>query len=215
MNTRVSPIRQEIDSCRRDRTRQRLLVAAGRVIGERGESKANIDDFIRAAEVSRGTFYNYYSTKAELLDDLWQTVGRDPFQAIQKACLDVQDPPERIGTMVRLVLIYAQTNKVWGWLIYALSRDAQTVNSDLLSFPRPDLLAGRVTGKLLFTSIDSAADIVVGSVRRGLSAVLSEGRGAAYADELCLMVLCALGIDRAESARIVGLPLPLAEFPVR
>ncbi len=48
--------RQEIGLERRERTRQKLLMAAARVVAELGEKKSTIDDFIQAAGVARGKF---------------------------------------------------------------------------------------------------------------------------------------------------------------
>lgn len=213
MTSEASTRRREIGLERRDRTRNRLLVAAARVIAELGEKKAKIEDFIQAANVARGTFYNYYSTKTELLDDLWGSVGRDPFRAILGACVALPDPAERLGTQARLVLAYGGSHPSWGWLVYALSADAETVNRDLVAFPRPDLMLGRAMDRFRFTNLDSASDMVVGTIRRGLNAVLSEGRAEGYADEICLFILRALGVPESDAQEIVGRVLP-SDLPV-
>ena len=205
--------RREVGRERRDRTRNRLLVAAARVLAELGEQKARIEDFIQAAGVARGTFYNYYTTKAELLEDLWASVGRDPFRTIQQACEAIADPAERIGMQARLVLAYAGSHPTWGWLVYALSVDADTVNSDLMTFPRPDLMHGRAINRFSFSNLDSASDMVVGTVRRGLNAVLAEGRGGSYADEICLMLLRGLGVPEIDALKIMDRDLP-SDLPV-
>jgi AcrR family transcriptional regulator len=88
--------RREIGAERRERTRQKLVMAAARVVAEPGENKANIDDFIKAAGVARGTFYNYYSTRELLLADLWARVGRNPLLEIQHAC---RTPSNRINPL--------------------------------------------------------------------------------------------------------------------
>lgn len=200
--------RREIGQEKRIRTRSRLLVAAARVIAGLGEKKATIEDFIQAANVARGTFYNYYSTKADLLDDLWATVGRDPFKAIGAYCAPIADPAARLGTQVRLVLAYARSHPSWGWLVYALSADAESVNADLMTFPRPDLIFGRSLDRFRFSSLEAASDVAVGVVRRGLNATLAEGRGGDYADELCALLLRGLGISDDEARRIVKISLP-------
>ena len=200
--------RREVGRERRDRTRNRLLTAAARVLAELGEHKAKIDDFIQAAGVARGTFYNYYSTKAELLEDLWASSGRDPFRTIQRACEAIADPAERIGLQTRLVLAYAGSHPTWGWLVYALSVDADTINSDLMTFPRPDLIHGRTIKRFSFSNLDSASDMVVGTVRCALKSVLSDGKGGNYADEVCLMLLRGLGVPEADTLKIIDKDLP-------
>lgn len=200
--------RQEIGQVRRERTRQKLLSAAARVLAEHGEAKATIDDFIQAAGVARGTFYNYYSTRTELLDDVWKQIGRDPLHAIQSACSHLDDPAERLVAQARLVLSRASEDPTWGWLVYALSADGEVINKDLLSYPRPDLVAGLRTGRFQFADLDSANDVVVGSVRRALRATLSEARSASYPLAFSTMLLKAVGLDQRDAERVSSQPLP-------
>lgn len=51
-------------------TRRRILAAARSLLSERELDKMTIDDLAEAADISRPTFFNYYSTKQALLDDL-------------------------------------------------------------------------------------------------------------------------------------------------
>jgi AcrR family transcriptional regulator len=53
---------------RRERTQARIIEAALRVFAEKGPDAPIIDDFIKAAGVARGTFYNYYQSTEELLE---------------------------------------------------------------------------------------------------------------------------------------------------
>src|SRR5258705_14022566 len=53
---------------RRARTRQELLVAAARVLAEKGLHETKIADIAAAADVGVGTFYLYFPTKDALFD---------------------------------------------------------------------------------------------------------------------------------------------------
>jgi AcrR family transcriptional regulator len=176
--------RRDIGLRRRERTRQKLLDAAARVVADLGEEKATIDDFIQAAGVARGTLYNYYSTRAELLDDLWRSIGKNPFRRIHLACHQLTDPAERLATEARMVLKCAAASPAWGWLVFALSADAESINEDLLAYPRPDLEAGRRAGRFVFDDLASASDLVVGTVRTAIRATLSERRSENYEKSL-------------------------------
>lgn len=200
--------RKEIGAERRERTRAKLLAAAAVVLAEHGEQKATIDDFIQAAGVARGTFYNYYQTRGEILDDLWAEVGRDPFVGIQKACASIKDPAERLATKTRLVLKTAQDNSTWGWVVFALSLDITTVNADLLAFPRPDLEEGLRQGRFKFDEIHAAKDLVVGACRTALHALLTEERSADYPRAISALMLRSLGVSATEAQALVKRPLP-------
>ena len=55
---------------RGQRTRQRLLDAGATVFAERGYHTARVDDVVRAAATSHGTFYLYFANKEELFSAL-------------------------------------------------------------------------------------------------------------------------------------------------
>jgi AcrR family transcriptional regulator len=208
MARRAITRRAEIGQERRLRMRNRLIAAAARVIASHGSDSATIDTFIRAAGVARGTFYNHFKTREELLDALWTSIGHDPFLEIQTACSRLADPAERFAAVTRLVLLRAADDPTWGWLIVALSADEATLNEDLRGYPRPDLRAGKAAGRFQYASEASATDLVVGTMRAGLRALLQEGREPGYAQALCKMMLQALGINRIETTRLSALPLP-------
>jgi AcrR family transcriptional regulator len=188
--------------------RNRLIEAAARVIANHGNDSVCIDTFIRAAGVARGTFYNHFKTREQLLDALWSSIGHDPFLEIQSACSKLADPAERFAAVTRLVLLRAGDDPTWGWLIVALSADEATLNDDLRGYPRPDLRAGEAAGRFRYESEAGATDLVVGTMRASLRALLQETREAHYGQALCRMLLLALGISRIEANRISALALP-------
>lgn len=55
--------------------RQRLFEAATHVVGEVGYAEASVARITARAGVAQGTFYNYFETRQELLDQLLPNVG--------------------------------------------------------------------------------------------------------------------------------------------
>jgi AcrR family transcriptional regulator len=196
--------RAEIGLERREKTRQKLIAAAARVIATGGDKNATIDDFIQAAGVARGTFYNYFPTREDLLEALWTQVGKDPFLEIRDACAAVSDPAERLIAQAWHILMRSGEDQVWGWLVFALSGNTETVNADLRAYPAPDLEAGLKAGRLHYDNLDAARDLVVGTVRAGMKTQLAGQGSAAYARGLCKMILLALAVPPAEAERVVG-----------
>lgn len=52
---------------KKERTRRSLLLAAYRLFEEKGYDATTISEIARAAEVSQGTFFNYFGTKEDLI----------------------------------------------------------------------------------------------------------------------------------------------------
>lgn len=200
--------RAEIGLERRQRTQQKLIEAAARVVAARGESSASIDDFISEAGVARGTFYNYFATREALLEALWAHFGSTPFRAIQTACAAIPDAAESLTAEARLVMYQAQRDPIWGWLVYYLSSGSDTLNDDLRAYPRDVLRRGIEQGRFKLDSIDAASDVVVSVVRMGMQGILTGARPLKHADDLCVLILMALGVPREESARLAHARLP-------
>lgn len=57
---------------KRPPAKERVLIAAEAVFGERGYAQASVEDVLQAADVSRGTFYTYYANKEEVAAALLQ-----------------------------------------------------------------------------------------------------------------------------------------------
>jgi AcrR family transcriptional regulator len=63
---------------------RKLLDAGMRVFAERGYHAARVDDIVRAARTSHGTFYLYFSNKEDLFRALAEEVG-DEMQALAES----------------------------------------------------------------------------------------------------------------------------------
>jgi AcrR family transcriptional regulator len=200
--------RAEIGQERRQRTQQKLIEAAARVVAARGEAHATIDDFISEARVARGTFYNHFATREALLEALWAYIGVNPFRAIQATCSALPDPAESLAAEARLVLHQSSRDPVWGWLVYYLSSGSDTLNDDLRAYPRDILRRGRAQGRFVFDTIESASDLVVSAVRIAMQGVLTGARDVANAEDVCVLFLVALGLSREESRKVVSRALP-------
>lgn len=208
MGVKLARTRTEIGLGRRAKTREKLIIGAAHVIARFGDQKATIDDFVQAAGVARGTFYNYFSTPKELFEALWSRIGESPYLEFQHVLDAIDDPAMRLAACARLTLSRARTDTTWGWLVYAMSAEVATTNAELRAFPTPDLEAGLVAGRFAFADLVSARDLVVATVRAGIRAVLAEGRPESYDGELCCLILTALGVRRSEARRLAQLPLP-------
>jgi AcrR family transcriptional regulator len=95
-----------MDECesRRERkkqeTRQRLLEAGWQLFRQRGYDDTTIAEIAEAADVAKGTLFNYFPTKESFLDQisLWR------FELLGNRLLEVQDAPESALGRIKLMM---------------------------------------------------------------------------------------------------------------
>ena len=77
--------RTRVAAERRARMHRKLVESALLVFAEKGVDASVIEDVIAAADVSRGTFYNYFRTNGELLAAAIQELGNELVEHIEEA----------------------------------------------------------------------------------------------------------------------------------
>lgn len=83
------------------RRNRSLLKAASTLFGQVGYEAARIDSIAEAAEVSVGTFYNYYENKAELLLAI---VTMEVEEVLHQGAAVVAAPPEAVELALRRLI---------------------------------------------------------------------------------------------------------------
>src|SRR5216684_1846978 len=104
---------------RRAEIRDRLYQAALKLIMSRGIQATTVKDITEAADVGKGTFFNYFPTKEHILADFYEQKvvraddalraaheGREPVQAILRDLVQrTSEEPSRSPAMVRSFLL--------------------------------------------------------------------------------------------------------------
>jgi AcrR family transcriptional regulator len=80
---------------KKEATRRSIVDAASRLFGERGFDAPTVDEIAEAADVAKGTIYNYFSTKEELLFELLIELERDVQREVPRIA-EGPGPLERI-----------------------------------------------------------------------------------------------------------------------
>ena len=65
--------------------RTRLLDAVGRAVADKGYSGATIDDIVRAAGVSKMTFYQHFRDKEDCFVAAYEAAGEELFERVRAA----------------------------------------------------------------------------------------------------------------------------------
>jgi AcrR family transcriptional regulator len=69
---------------RNEATKRKLFDAAAKVVGRHGYAEASVARITSEAGVAQGTFYNHFTNRQELLDQLLPTIGQDMVRFIRE-----------------------------------------------------------------------------------------------------------------------------------
>lgn len=183
--------------------RTKLIDAATRVFADRTGPIPVIDDVIREAKVSRGTFYNYFDS----LDQVLSAIGQEFSNQMMADILPVYDvltePWQRAAVGFRVFLVRALLDRKWAGFM-ALP-DAWPHHTLLAKYMGADLENGKRIGQFHFDDLSAATDFLMGatsqaiqSIREGLSdpnAYMNAYTRMALASIGCAQRLCSEGVE--------------------
>ena len=189
---------------RRERMQQRILQAALGVFAAKGGAAPVIDDFIKAAGVARGTFYNYYASVDELLAATSAWLEEDLMQSIQHELEGLDDPADRLALGVRLWLAKAEHDPLWCAFVARAVTHGQLVE-DILHI---DLSGGLGNGTFAFESVQAARDLVVGTLHEAMRRMAAGPVPAGFTSEVARLVYRGLGMPTRRITAAFRRPLP-------
>jgi AcrR family transcriptional regulator len=214
---------------RRRETRSRLLVAALKLMAEKGMEGVAINEITEAADVGFGSFYNHFESKEAIYAALLDWVFKDFADAMERVLGEISDPAEVIAVSVRYTMLRALREPVWGQFLVREGFSARSVDHGLgrrlLRDIRKGIAAKRLNVADPLMSFVSVGGTTLGAISIGLQLGSPQGQQSAILKELgsdlehlpervAKMALEALGLGRAEAERIAYRPLPTMELPM-
>lgn len=191
--------RSRVASSKREKMRGRLVTAIMETWPQTQTGvSVVIDDVIRVAAVSRGSFYKHFASLEEALD----TIGRDLADEMTIGLMPVydtlSDPVHRTAAGFQLFQWRAAFDPVWARFVS--KTDHLFRDPELLANLMVDLKNGQDAGSYRFESVELAANFVIGATLGGICRVAASQSGARQISELARMVLLGLGVTD-ETAR--------------
>ncbi|RDV00971.1 TetR/AcrR family transcriptional regulator [Trinickia dinghuensis] len=200
-----------VGALRREKTRNRLLESALAVFAEKGPDAPMIDDFIAAAGVARGTFYNYFRTTGELLSAVAGETSDEVLAVIDPLVQQVDDPAHRVVVGSRLYMGMAKRYPLWGAFITRVGTRRGSRGRLLDEYLTRDLQTAIESGRFRVGHLTVARDVALGSIVYGIETLLSGEAPEDYAEQSMYALLQAFGLDEEEARAIAW--APIAECP--
>ncbi|MDO8650927.1 MAG: TetR/AcrR family transcriptional regulator [Undibacterium sp.] len=200
--------RPRVAAQRRERMRQRLVESAMLVFAEKGVGASVIPDVVAAAEVSQGTFYNYFRTNEEILVAVSEELNNELLAMIESEVGSYQDPVKRIACGIRLYLHTAKNYPLFARFACSAGLHAMEPNSLIYKNLPPHIAAGVASGQLSAMPVDVALDLIAGAALAAIFRITTGAPEADYPECVVEAILRGLGVARVQSKKMVEIALP-------
>ncbi len=174
--------------------KRQINTSARKVFSEKGYHAATVEDIIREAGISRGTFYQYYKSKREVFGELLGSLTGALAMNIRRVDLSAEAPPvidQMLGNVERILTTLTGNLDLTSILL----RGAVGVDPDfdtnlnefyngMLALIQLSLRHGREMGIIRECNVEIASYMILGSVRQSMEVFVNSKKKRVSADVL-------------------------------
>jgi AcrR family transcriptional regulator len=194
---------------KRERTRKNILEAAFGLIGNDKGLTVRIEEICAAAHVSRGTFYNYFTSLEQLFEVLAIELSHDLNRALVSTFdAEARSHAEGGSAAIQHYLSYARRDPAWAWAMVHLSAFGPTFGAEAWDACYHAIAKGIEAGEFDVPSATIGRDLMTGTVLATVRTMLRDGGGESQPRAVAYHVLRALGVPDARAREVAESPLP-------
>lgn len=185
------------------RTRRQLLDSVLVMYSsETSSAPTMIDDIVKHAGVSRGTFYTHFDTVEQIVAEAGSMLADEMVGDARLVFEGLESAMARTATGILLFLTRALFDEHWGGFIVraGLLREENPLSQDI----RADIARGVEAGQYSVRNALAASDMIFGTVVEAILRINQGHQSTRYIRDIAEMVLHALGVDSAEADHVVA-----------
>ena len=190
---------------RRSKVRTAILASGQALFSKYGIDAITVDDIVQAADVAKGSFYNHFSTKAELAHELSTIAREDVERKIAEASADVVDPALRVARAIATYAQLAVEDPERALFIARLLAQQVSPASPGREGVRKDICGGLESGRFAIDTIDASVMLQSGIVQMLIRyIVIDSGKEDARSmtEQMILLGLRGLGLTTQDAIAI-------------
>lgn len=199
--------RAQIGQEKRARTRATLLEVTFSLLGREGGLMTRIEEICEAAQVSRGTFYNYFNSMDELYDALSFELNHEFNVKVTEILMRMPTAAERAGSAIRYYLDRALRDPKWAWAMVHISASGPIFGADTYRHAQATAEDGIAAGEFELTGPNSGRDLQLGATLAAMKTQLTNSPSETYAASVARHVLRGMGVPKDRVEAIVAMPL--------
>jgi AcrR family transcriptional regulator len=193
---------------KRERTRKKILEATFELIGNEKGLTVRIEEICAAAKISRGTFYNYFTSLEQLFEVLAIELSHDLNRALVSTWDETKTHAEGANAAIQHYLNYARRDSAWAWAMVHLNAFGPTFGAESWDACHRSIEKGIEAGEFDIPSAAVGRDLMTGTVMATVRTMLRSGSGRSQPRVVAYHVLRALGVPDARAKSIAESPLP-------
>jgi len=192
---------------RRARTRDALIAAAQRLLAERAPDAVNIDEIVEIADVAKGTFYNYFTDKDALIQEVEAIARQRIEEIISSANQGVDDAATRVARAFAAGVGWAAAHQDQARMLMRMTPHFTDPDAPINAGVRRDVHDGLTSGR--FTALTEEAGVVLvlsvmhGGINRALD-LEQPAKVRAFGVHLSAGLLVGLGLERDEAVALAS-----------
>jgi AcrR family transcriptional regulator len=190
---------------RRARTRSALIAAGQHLFARHPLESVSIDDIAAAADIAKGSFYNYFDDKEGLASAIIEHVQADCEHHVAQANAGIADAAHRMARAMAVVVIYAHDHPDRVQAMLALSGRRRNIAAPLNAGVTRDIADGLAGGQFNGITIESGVLLALSLISVAVDFLQAQepgGAAPAVVRQIGAALLRALGVDPAQAPAI-------------
>lgn len=196
---------------RRMETRGRLIEAGRKVFADKGVDAATIQDITDTADVGRGSFYNFFDTKEDLVGAIVSELVEDLVQLEGFVSREYDDPMVALVATLRASFQMMSANPPLAWFIVRTQRVGGPLFGKFHDLTVDLIKRGVAAGKFKVEDPELALILLGGNMLTGIEAILLGLVPPEAGDQIVECTLRSLGVPVAAAQKAVAAQLPSLE----
>jgi AcrR family transcriptional regulator len=185
-----------------------MLDAVFGLIGNEKGLTVRIEEICAAADISRGTFYNYFTSLEQLFEALAIELSHDLNRALVSTWDETRSHAEGSNAAIQHYLNYARRDPAWAWAMVHLSAFGPTFGAEAWEACHRSIAKGIEAGEFDVPNATVGRDLMTGTVLATVRTTLRFGGDRSQPRTVAYHLLRALGVPDARAREIADSPLP-------
>jgi AcrR family transcriptional regulator len=188
-------------------TRLALQQAGRRLFAQHPVESISIDAVVAAAGVSKGSFYNHFADRDDLVEAIVGDIRGWLHNVVAATNAYEHDAARRVARAVCIFLRYALEDPEGAAVLSRVHGRILAVEAPYNAPLVADIGDGLISGRFRIATVDAGTMLVIGIVQVGLLRLIAEpvpALAVAIGQQLTMMLLRGLGLESAEAEQLAA-----------